>query len=498
MKRSKFNLSYTNLFSCDMGELIPVGLLEVLPGDTIQISTAALLRCAPMLAPPMHPVDVRIHHWFVPNRLTWDSWEDFITGGPDGYNTQVTPYITVAAGGVAVGTLADYMGVPTGANATSINVNALPFRAYQLIWNEYYRDQDLQTKAVVSTADGVPDTTTSLSLQNCCWEKDYFTSARPWEQKGSAVTIPLTGSGTVTLVPSTTNSNANIIRTASDDSIPAAAALGSEVTTGFLEATGGGTNRVLDPNGRLTTSLTSAGVTVNALRQSLAIQRFEEARAMYGSRYPEYLRAIGVISSDARLQRPEYLGGGRQRIQFSEVLQTAADGSSPVSTLRGHGISAMRSNRVRRFFEEHGFLMTLMSVRPKTIYANGLHRHFGKFSKFDYWQKEFEHLGQQGVANKEVYMPAASPNAYFGYQDRYDEYRRMESRIGGEFRSSSLNFWHFARIFASEPALNATFVSAVPPERPFAAPSADVLYIQVHHSVQARRMLSVKASPRTF
>ena len=235
-----------------------------------------------------------------------------------------------------------------------------------------------------------------------------------------------------------------------------------------------------------------SGISVNALREALALQRYEEARARYGSRYIEYLRFLGVKSSDARLQLPEYLGGGRQVIQFSEIMQTA-EGTNPVGTLRGHGLAAMRSNRYRRFFEEHGYVMTLMSARPKTVYANGLFRHWNRRTKEDFWQKELEHIGQQEVLNKEVYAAHASPNGVFGYQDRYDEYRRSESLISGEFRTT-LDFWHMARIFGSQPALNGTFVSCAPTERIFAVPSVDNLWIMAKHSIQARRLISAKGN----
>jgi len=477
MKRSKFSLSSTTLLSADMGELVPINLLETLPGDSIQVSTSALVRCAPMLSPPMHPVRVRIHHWFVPHRLVWTAFESFITGGADGNDASVFP--TWSGGAVTQGSLANYLGLPV---ATVPAVSALPFRAYSLIWNEFYRDQDLQTPLVVSTASG-NDTTTNRNLQNCCWEKDYFTSARPWEQKGAQVTVALGGSAPV-----------DFLELGNPGRILTRSGTAGNTAINILQSGGAAGTQI-----NATANLAGAtGITVNALRQSLAIQRFQEARAMYGSRYSEYLRAIGVRSSDARLNRPEYLGGGVQTIQFSEVVQSAADGANPVSTLRGHGITAMRSNRFRRFFEEHGYVITLMSVLPKTIYTNGLERTWNRRTKYDFWQKELENVGQQGIANKEIRANHATPDGVFGYQDRYDEYRRQWSRVCGEFSQSTLNYWHFARDFTSDPALNSTFVSAVPPERAFAAPSADVLYIQAHHSVQARRLLSYKASPRTF
>lgn len=491
MKRSKFNLSYTNLLTCDMGELVPIGITEVLPGDTVQQATSALIRCSPMLSPVMHPVRVAIHHWFVPHRIIWEDWENFITGGPDGMDASVFPTITMpGGGGAAVGSLADYLGVPTAVN--SLVVSALPFRAYAAIWNEFYRDQDLQTALVIDETSGA-DTTTNTALQNADWEKDYFTSARPWEQKGPAITIPLgtqapvsgilirdnvtTSARTGTFWPTSGSSQVN----------PIGAGIHVDETIARTQSAAlvSSTNRP-----QIFADLTGASaITVNALREAMALQRYEEARARYGSRYVEYLRYLGVRSSDARLQRPEYLGGGRQTIQFSEVLQTA-EGTNPVGKMRGHGIGAMRSNRYRKFFEEHGYIISLMTTRPKTIYAQGLFRHWNRRVKEDYWQQELQHIGQQEILNKELYAAHATPDGTFGFQDRYDEYRRSESLIHGEFRSTTLDFWHLARIFGSTPALNASFVSSVPTKRIFADTAADGLYINAKHSIQARRMVA--------
>ena len=498
MKRAKHSLSNYKLLSCDLGELVPIGLTEVLAGDSIQQSTNALIRAAPLLAPVMHPVHINISHWFVPHRLIWDDWEKFITGGPNGMDASVFPTITMPGGGGAgVGTLADYLGVPTGVN--SLQVSALPFRAYALIFNEWFRDQDLVTPLALSTASGA-DSITSTALQNGPWEKDYFTSARPWEQKGPAVTIPIGTNAPVVVNPGSTAPF--LTRDAVTHNLALARqnmqSGNTTVVNQFSRDNGsGGMPSILDPNGALLTDLSGASaVTVNVLREALAIQRYEEARARYGSRYTEYLQYLGIRSSDARLQRPEYLGGGRQTIQFSEVLQTA-EGTEPVGTLRGHGISSMRSNRYRRFFEEHGYVITLLTARPKAIYASGLPRTWNRRVKEDFWQKELEHIGQQEVLNKEVYAGHASPNGTFGFQDRYDEYRRSDSTIAGEFRST-LNFWHFARIFGSSPALNADFVKCVPTEVPFAVPSEDVLYIMAKHSIQARRLVCKVGSSFIF
>lgn len=495
MKRSKFSLSNYKLYTCDMGELVPVGLFEVLPGDTIQQSSNILLRASPMLAPVMHPVDVRIHHWYVPFRLIWDDFEKFITGGPDGMDASVFPTVTIGGGGAGVGGLGDYLGVATGVPMTT---SVLPYRAYTMIWNEFYRDQDLETKLNLSTASGA-DSTTNLTMQNCDWEKDYFTSARPWEQKGPAITIPLgttapvKGIGLFGSDPSgkIDPNVANVRETAPlpDRTYPFGY---NSIDPGQLIFETDADSSSAKPNIFADLSGASA-VTVTVLREALALQRYEEARARFGSRYVEYLRYLGVHSSDARLQRPEYLGGGRNTIQFSEVLTTAAAGADPVGTMKGHGISAIRSNRYRRFIEEHGYVMTLASVRPKTMYFQGQARHWNRRLKEDFWQRELQHVGQQEILNKEIYAAHASPDGVFGYQDRYDEYRRQESTVAGDFRTTNLNFWHMARDFASSPALNATFVKCVPTERSFAVTTNDVLWCMAKHSIQARRLVSGSA-----
>lgn len=488
MIRNKFSLSHHKLLTCNMGELIPCGLLEVLPGDSFQMATSALVRCSPLLTPVMHPVDVRIHHWFVPHRLVWTDWENFITGGPDGNNASVFPTISTGGGGVSVGSLADYQGVPTA--VASKSYSALPTRGYQLIWREWYRDQDLETAPTIDLTDGA-DTTTTTTLQHCDWEKDYLTSARPWEQKGPAISLPLGTRANVKGLGTDAPNAAHAIN------IQETGASSPRATTGWVSNTAGELFRMAagspagypDVYADLTTA-TAAGI--NQLRQAFALERYEEARARYGSRYTEYLRYLGVRSSDARLQRPEYLGGGRNTIQFSEVLQsggTSTGAQTGVGNLAGHGIAATRSNRFRRFFEEHGYIHSFMSIRPKTMYIQGLRRTFNRTTKEDFWQKELEHIGQQAVKNKEVYLAHATPEGTFGYQDRYDEYRREESWISGEFRTT-LNMWHFARSFASDPALNSTFVSCVPSEAPFAVNSTNTMWIMVKNSVQARRMLS--------
>lgn len=498
MKRSKHSLSHYKLLTCDQGKLVPIGLTEVLPGDTFQHSTSALIRVSPLLTPVMHPVHAKIHHFFVPHRLVWEDWENFITGGPDGMDASVFPTITIGGGsGAAVGSLADYLGVPTGVN--NIEVSALPFRGYALIFNEFYRDQDLVTALTIDETSG-PDTTTNTTLQAAAWEKDYFTSSRPWEQKGPAVSIPLTGDAPVSYNHANTTAwyAKNAATGATEGGTPSTISIAAD---GRIYETSTSNYLQFDPSDNLNADLSGiSAVDMNDLRLAMALQRYEEARARYGSRYVEYLRYLGVKSSDARLQRPEYLGGGKQTIQFSEVLQTggtSAGAQTGVGQMAGHGIGAMRSNRYRRFFEEHGYVFSFLVVRPKSMYVQGLPRTWNRRTKEDFWQQELQHIGQQAVLNKEVYAAHTTPSGTFGYQDRYDEYRRMESSVGGEFRTT-LNMWHMARIFSSDPTLNASFVGANPTNRVYASTATNQLYVMANHSIQARRLVDKTGTSYIF
>lgn len=460
MKRTKHSLSHYRLLTADMGKLIPIALYPVLPGDSVQQATSLLLRANPLAAPVMHPVSVRVHHWFVPNRLIWEDWEKFITGGSDGEGDGAV-FPTITTGAVTVGSLSDYLGLPVSLPPGS-TVSAMPYRVYNLIWNEFYRDQDLQT----------PVAETSQTVKFVNWNKDYFTTARPWPQKGGGITVPIKESGGDGRIP---------VGRTSAGAPPAATQVvhGSQGAFGSFEAPLG-TFETLEAD------LSTAYVEIDDLREAFALQRYGEARARFGSRYTEYLAYLGVRSGDARLQRPEYLGGGKSTISFSEVLQTA-EGTDPVGQMAGHGITAFRSPRYRKFFSEHGYVMTLMFVRPKSMYVSGTPKMFLKGgSKEDFWQKELEHIGQQGVATMELFN---NSTALFGYQDRYDEYRRQWSSVSGEFKTV-LNYWHMGRIFASAPTLNEDFIKCDPSKRNFAEQTQHSLYAMVHHKIGARRLVS--------
>jgi len=490
MKRNKFSLSHYKLLTMDMGNLVPLTWYEALPGDTIQQATSALVRVSPLLTPVMHPVHIRIHHWFVPNRLLWEDWEDFITGGSDGTSTPEHPYKSFGACNES--SLRDYLGIPTESWSPDLEVSALPFRAYQMIYNEHYRDQDLVTEITIDKNSG-QDLNTPTTLNKVSWQKDYFTTARPFEQKGDEVTIPLGESAPVKgiYVDSPGDQSAAASYTdydGNDWQTAGTASYRTQLRESLYDSNSNGDPKAYADLAQAT------GIAINDLRLALSIQRYQEARARYGSRYVEYLRYLGVRSSDGRLSSPEYLGGGRQVIQFSEVLST--DGSN-TGDMKGHGISAMRTNRYRRFFEEHGIVMSLMSVVPKSIYTTALDRGFNRLVKEDYFQRELQHLGEQEIPNREVQSNHSSLDDVFGYQARYDEYRSKSSSISGEFRST-LNNWHYGREFAGDIALNQSFTDATPTKRVNASSDTDALYILANHSIQARRMLTNRAVPKTF
>lgn len=504
MKRSMFNLSHTHLTSFDMGELVPIMCKEVLQGDIWDMSTAAMVRMSPLLSPPMHPTHVTVHHWFVPNRVLWDKsggvntdFEAFITGGPAGTSAPTHPYIDMpnsGAGGVVVGSLANYLGVPLGYNNdnTGYRVSALPFRAAAMIWNYFYRDEDLQTLLVVDTSDGA-DTTTSTVLQNVCWEEDYFTACRASPQKGPEVTIPLAGDAPVVstgvpftfAVPSVGSSNIDRSGT------------GGNNTLEFIASGGTATDHVYWGNETgLEADLTAVtGIPVIDLRYSSAAQRFMEKMSRQGSRFAEWLMSFGLKFSGATIDVPQYLGGGKQTIQFSEVLATAETEDFPIGTLAGHAIAGMSTNRFTRHFEEPGIIISFASVKPKTIYSQGLEKMWSRATKFDYWTPEMQFIGQMNVLKKEVYAAHTDPNGTFGYIDRDEDWRIAMSRVSGEFLSTQ-NTWHFARNFSSSPTLNGDFVKSVPTDVPFAVPSEDVCLVTFQHKIRKKSFVTADPTPK--
>jgi len=492
-----FNLSNEHKLTMPMAKLVPFYTQEVVPGDRFKVNAEVFMRLAPTIAPIMHRVNVTTHFWYVPNRIIWDNWKDFITGGEDGNALPPHPYLGIDAGNIGLlekGSLADYMGVPTSdsvAGSTKLRINALPFRAYQKIYNEIYRDQNLQDKIDIN-ADEDGEVTNPLTLGNIRirnWEKDYYTSSLPFAQKGSPVSAPiqmeylnpakwLNISGDQTAVSGNLQTDAS----------------------GQLQndGTGGGLGSLENIDPELT------GIDVNTLREAVRLQEWLEKNARAGSRYVESIMAhFGERVPDYTAQRPVFLGGGSQPITISEVLQTGqttVDGGdphpnlepSPQGNMAGHGVSVGRSNNFRAKFSEHGWIIGIVSVMPRTAYQQGLDRKFQYQDKFDYYWPEFAQLGEQEVKNSEVYCNFANLDTNgdtFGYQARYNHMKYAASKVSGDFRDN-LAFWHMGRIFTNPPALNEDFIQCDPRTDIFAVQDGtDPLYVQIYNNVKAIRKM---------
>lgn len=526
LSRSAFNLSHERKLSCNMGELIPIFCQEVIPGDTFRVNSEIMMRLAPMQAPIMHRCDVTTHFFYVPNRLVWNQpdFEKWITGGQPGDEIPLYPRIRIndfnlqdpnIISNVSSGSLWDYLGLPNLADVKilegSLDVSALPFRAYVEIWNEYYRDQDLQERIEYDKGSGIiGDEREILKITNLlkrCWEKDYFTSARPWAQKGDEVTLPIGDAAEVKYDPESPNNPFLVAE--SDTNFPPLETLDGRVWQMTTDNSGkqqikwfnGDETYGFDPNGSLFADLSQAtATTINELRRAFQLQKFLERNARSGTRYTEMLLAhFGVKSSDARINRPEYLGGGRQPISISEVLQMSQTSeSSPQGEMTGHGISVGKSNRFKRFFEEHGFVIGIMSVLPRTSYQQGIPRQFTKFDRFDHYWKEFEHIGEQEIKNKELFLSQFSKDRenVFGYAPRYSEYKYIPSSVHGDMKGN-LSHWHLGRIFGNQPSLNSDFVQANPSQRIFNVVDENVhkLWVHIYNDVKAVRPMSVFSNP---
>ena len=541
-RRNAFNLSYESKLTLNMGELVPIMCMPVVPGDKFRVKTESLVRLAPLVAPMMHRVNVFTHYFFVPNRLLWDEWEDFITKGVDGDDTPVFPKIQIDEDSNTVSSAAqikqyhgdsslwDYLGLPTlsacgrktydvvnGVKIPSgFQVSALPFRAYQLIYNEYYRDQNL-TESIDFPLTGGAITADAhlkalLTLRRRAWEKDYFTSALPWLQRGPEVSVPVQGAGgSMDVVYDQDGTTRQVWRDYEGRDFGYGVAYSNQfvattsesLDTAYTVAVDGGVgNRgpELDPNGTLKVNVDEMGININDLRTSNALQRWFERNARGGSRYIEQILShFGVRSSDARLQRPQFLGGGRMPISVSEVLQTSStDETSPQANMAGHGISAGINNGFKHYFEEHGYIIGIMSITPRTGYQQGVPRDFTKFDNMDFYFPEFAHLSEQEIKNQELFVSddSAYNNGTFGYTPRYAEYKYHPSEAHGDFRGN-LSFWHLNRIFEDQPNLNTTFVECNPSNRVFATSETedDKFWVQMYQDVKALRLMPKYGTP---
>lgn len=498
-KKNRFDLSHDVKLTCKMGELIPTLAMECVPGDSFNIGCESLLRFQPLIAPIMHRVDVTMHYFFVPNRLVWPNWEKYITDYNDGNPIPAFPTLTL---GAQFSRLCNYLGLPNsivGAGFGDETVSALPFAAYQRIYNEYYRDQNLQLDVEDLTTlvdgDNVANILQLIALRNRCWEHDYFTAALPFAQKGSAVSIPL---GEITLKdtwddPDTENPSFKTSAGAS----PTATNIYQDLIAGDTSVTTPAAVDPLayDPEG----SLEVLPTTINDLRRAFKLQEWLEKAARGGSRYIENIRAFfGVQSSDRRLQRPEFITGTKSPVIISEVLNTTGTVDAPQGNMAGHGVSVTQGKYGNYRCEEHGYIIGIMSIMPKTAYQDGIPKHFLKINNaFELYWPQFAHLGEQGIENREVFAWQTSipGGATWGYIPRYAEYKYMPNRVAGEM-GNSLDFWHMGRKFDSLPQLNASFVQSDPTTRIFAVTDADdQCIVQILHKISAIRPMPKFGTP---
>jgi hypothetical protein len=487
-KKNVFDLSHDVKMSMKMGNLTPVLVTECVPGDSFQIGCDSLIRFAPMVAPVMHRMDVSVHYFFVPNRLTWDNWEKYIV---DANTPNPLPYINYTDDFTAdQKKFLDYMGVPpnTGTGITQA-LNALPIAAYQAIYNEYYRDENLVTEVDYTLADGnnTGDVVDLVKMRQRAWEHDYFTASLPFAQKGTAVDIPI---GTI---DQDTRVVWNQDRTASPQlqsfqggTANSVYTIGNELTT------------INDPLVAMTSELDITPTTINDLRRAFRLQEWLEKNARGGTRYIEnILMHFGVRSSDKRLQRPEYITGLKTPVIISEVLNTSATDQEAQGNMAGHGVAVSTGKYVNYFCEEHGYIIGIMSVMPQPAYQQGIPKTYLKSDPLDFFWPSFAHIGEQPVTNNELYAYTATAEDTFGYVPRYAEYKYQASRVAGDFRTI-LDYWHLGRIFATQPALNDTFIECTPDqcERIFAVQDGeDNLYCQIMHKIKAVRPMPKFGTP---
>lgn len=503
VERSTFDRSAGYKSSLQAGKLVPFFVDEILPGDSFKMNATLFMRMATPIHPLMDNISADIHYFFVPNRLVWDNWEKFMgerVNPDDDPSTLTLPHAPVDLNTIR-GKVADYFGLPVTDAPTTVQVNALPFRCYDLIYNEWYRDQNFEDSIPVNTTDtGTAEAVRIVLNRNK--RKDYLTSALPWAQKGDPVFLPLGVSAPVNADRNTptrwTNSGDGIAL----DSLRQLSGAGNNAE--FEQDAGDGSAAYMGVTG-LTTDLTEAtAATINDLRTSFQIQRMLERDARGGTRYIELvLSHFGVQSADSRMQRPEFLSGSTGQISINPVAQTAPTESTGTETPQGN-LAATATGIIKggfnHSFTEHGYVIGIVSIRADLTYQNGLDRMWSRKTRYDFFWPTLAHLGEQQILNKEVFVTGQpSDDETWGFQERFGEYRYRPGRITGDMRSNvnaSLDSWHLAQDFDTLPPLNANFMYEAPPiERVIAVPSESQFILDGWLDLKCTRPMPVYSVP---